>query len=362
LSIGFQGAFKTFFLNLIKGTPAEFEESRKTWIAPLLEDPTNPYSRERIVFFFLLHGGYLTKDSRKRDCFKIPNKELLALLKDQLDDYLKNFPIPEETISTLSKALLDQNYEALGDGIAKSIHDYSLMDITPANKKFRKGYSIEGEKLKYYPLDVYIHHLLWKVFESINKDNCHHAKSECGAKGGSNTSDNCKEEVLSTNNSFSSVCAKDGVHFVFNFQPNSEYSTGMKHNSLFALKQIFDKDDNEEILPFENTKAIISIGINANAHYLGLSILKINASAGNYTTAEKLMFQEFKVPKGTDNSAVIIRSNKEEAKIDIKVSAKEAEGGDNIKSNYNNRETMKSISSQISDLMEDPSKLKEKDV
>jgi hypothetical protein len=205
--------------------------------------------------------------------------------------------------------LLDQNYTNLGDDIIKSLYTYSLKDSfdkdddAAFNARYKVGYkNMSKEKRELYPQEVHIHNILWKASDIINEENSCSIDQESDQKG-----------VLSAfgkyvNGSylyfkFSSICAKDGVNFIFELKTGQYDTKGMLYNSLFGLKQIFDQSYHMPILPFKNTESIVSIGIAANATHLNLAILETNTATGKYIKAEKLICMEFKVTKG-DNGTI----------------------------------------------------------
>jgi hypothetical protein len=322
LSIGFQGRLTRFLLSLIRNNQAEFEE-RDEHFPPMLEDPARSNHGDKIIFHLLLHVGYFEVDKRKDRCFKIPNKELLGVFEEQLDDYLKNILVSDELISDLSRALLDQNYTKLGDEIMKSLHTHSLKDDfnkdddAAFNERYKVGFkNMSKEKRNFYPQELHIHNILWKAFEIINEENSCSIDQESGRKG-----------VFSAfgkyvNGSypyfkFPSICAKNGVNFIFELKTEQHDSKGMLYNSLFGLKQIFDQNYHKPILPFKSTESIVSIGIAANATHLNMAVLEIKTATGKYAKADKLLCMEFKVTKGDNSTIRVDHSSVKEAYIRI---------------------------------------------
>jgi hypothetical protein len=322
LSIGFQGSFTRFLLSLIRNNQAEFEE-RDEHFPPMLEDPARSNHRDKIIFHLLLHVGYFEVDKRKDRCFKIPNKELLGVFEEQLDDYLKNILVSDELISNLSRALLDQNYTKLGDEIMKSLHTHSLKDDfdkdddAAFNERYKVGFkNMSKEKRNFYPQEVHIHNILWKAFSIVNEENSYSIDQESGQKGVFNAFGKyvngsypyCK---------FPSICAKNGVNFIFELKTEQHDTKGMLYNSLLGLKQIFDQNYHKPILPFKSTESIVSIGIAANATHLNLAVLEIKTATGKYAKADKLLCMEFKVSKGDNSTIRVDHSSVKEAYIQI---------------------------------------------
>jgi hypothetical protein len=173
LNIGFEGKFNRFLLDLIRGLPAKFSGWNKDF-PPLLLNPENPDERAKIIFHLLLQLGFLTFHEDGGQYFKIPNKEVLELIDEEFQKYIDTFPIKEKTISSISEALLKEDYEKLGDEIMESLHYSSLADNSPDSGKFRDHRKVTNDNRPKHLLELYIHALLWKVFKSLNDNGDYH--------------------------------------------------------------------------------------------------------------------------------------------------------------------------------------------
>jgi hypothetical protein len=312
MNFGFEGDFNVILKNLTDGDSVEFISSDDKF-APLLNDPTEPNMREKIIFHLLLHGGFLTKDGSRSNHYRIPNAELTDLFHSQLDKYLSKYPISRETVSTLSKALLDENFTEFGAEVLKWLYQFYNADAdTIDKKKFRADGSgnILPEK---YPLESHMHRLLWKIFKAINKEGYFRVLREWGAT----PEDEDDEEVYDVDFIFSSRLDKAKPHIVLKLKTTSPKRRTLRHSSLYGLKQIFEKNYHRDLLPFESTQGITSVGIAANATEVSLSSLKINVNQGRYHSAENLTYQEFNVNKGINGANLIDKSNITEVEIDM---------------------------------------------
>jgi hypothetical protein len=312
MNFGFQGDFNVILKNLTDGRSVEFISKDKKF-APLLMDPTKPNMREKIIFHLLLHGGFLTKDGSRSNHYRIPNKELTDLFHSQLDEYLSKYPISDETVSILSKALLDENFTEFGAEVLKWLYQfYNADDDTIDEKKFRADGS--GNILpQKYPLESHMHRLLWKIFKAINKEGYFRVMHEWGA----DPEDEVKEEGYDLDFIFSPRLDKTKPHIVLELKTTSPKRRTLWHSSLYGLKQIFEKNYHRDLLPFGSTQGITSVGITANTTELSLAALKINVNQGRYDSAENLTYQEFNITESTNGTLSFIQSNITEAEIDM---------------------------------------------
>jgi hypothetical protein len=306
LSIGFQGTFTHFLFSLMRNNKAEFEEQEKNF-PPLLEDPARSDHLEKIIFHLLLHAGYFGADKNKDRCFKIPNKELEGIFIEQLEGFLKNIPTSENTIDTLSEALISKNYTALGDEIMKSLNDTYGINIPEGIKKHREGKymeNIKDEEKSRYPSEAHINYLLGKAFYRVNKGEYYSFKKESGQKGAYNELDK-KEDGHFPDFRISPKCVKDGIITIFELKTETPNRKHMQKNALFGLQQIFEKKYHKPDLNLESTKAIVSIGIAANSTDLGLAILELKILGRTYSQASKLMYMEFKYTTMNDTVEIV---------------------------------------------------------
>jgi hypothetical protein len=355
MNLDFEGKFNVILKNLIKGHSVELTRS-EDWFTPLFEDPAELYMREKIISHLLLHGGYLTEDGTRKSRYKIPNLELMQLFHSQLDEYLSRYPISDETISILSKALLDQNYAAFGDEVIKCLHDVYLIDNINDTEKYKRqqnGKIISGN----YPLEIHIHRLLWKVFMSMSEGRCFYAKKYSGEKGDPADSEIDSEYFFDF--IFSPKWAEGNAHFVFELKTETAGRKDFLLNSLVGLHQIFEKNYHKDLLPYENTKAIVNFGITANATNLSLLIYKMNIKEENYQSAEKLMYQEFNATKGPDNGTVVAHSDVKEHEIDMFNSHKTYNQKARKRRKGTEFKIRKNISTHLWDLIHNPSKFNE---
>jgi hypothetical protein len=310
MNFGFEGKFNVILKNLTGGYSVEFPRLEERF-APMLNDPTEPDMREKILFSLLLHGGYLTEESKGNNRYRIPNPELTKFFHRQLDKYLNRYPITTDTISILSKALLAQNYTAFGEEVMKSLYDAYNKDKTLPEDKFRKdkaGNIFKGN----YPLELHIHRLLWKVFDPVNEDKVFTIRQESGGRGDPEADDGFFRDFI-----FSPKWAEGNVHLVFELKTEAPDRKGFLLNSLVGLHQIFEKNYLRDLLPYENTKAILNIGIVANGTHLSLLTFKTNIKDEKYQSAEKLKYHEFNMVKGVNNTMSVVSSNITEHEIDI---------------------------------------------
>jgi hypothetical protein len=363
-SIGFEGDFNFFLLELNRGFSAKFSiQEEKEKYAPMLTDPTKSANRKNLILYLLLHGGFLTEDCRKGKNYIIPNLELVSLFEEQLQEYLTKFPIEQMRLTTLAKALKDEDFKELGEEVMRSLKEHSLKYTV---KEFLNETHSEKEvknKDPNFQSELYIHNLMWKVFSHETLNTPFHAVHERGSKesnydskkGKGNKTNSGrvdsnstqpndtsnkdkkkpktksqkdkaknKEELKKMNPGYfidfliSPKWATDKVHYALELKIELKgKEEGLLHYSLFGLRQIFQRDYHRDIKPFQDTEAIVSIGVAANTTHASFSILKIPVLGGNYGRQGKLICQSFYIPKKPDDNITVKHTEQKEFMLDI---------------------------------------------
>jgi hypothetical protein len=375
MNLGFKGQLTADLKKLAQRQSVELKEAEEGF-APLLMDPSEPQTREKIISHLLLHCGFLAKDGTDSNSVRIPNNELTRLFQSQLDSYLTRHPISDKTISVLSKSLLNQNYTAFGEEVMKSLHVIYEEDakITPDLKRFKsrskKGSTERIVMPENYPLEIHIHRLMWKIFYPMKKkDKIFFVRREVGGKGELAEDKNVDGYFIDF---IFSLIRNDGdFHYILELKTEGPDMEELKKCTLVGLKQIFDQRYNRDLLPIENTKTIISIGIAANAKKLAMNTFKLNINKGEYKSADKLLYQEFDSTKSANDTISVSCSNITAAEIDIFHCLKKDAGKDSNMTSAGiainctevanattdtNSMVEKTISLQIGDLIENPSK------
>jgi hypothetical protein len=312
MNFGFEPYSNPFVLNLYRGIPAYYLEVKKDY-DPLLENPESYMLKAEIILHLLMHGGYLTRNEKKK-YFKIPNYETRSILEDQLLKYLKEIPIEEEVISDLTSALKDEDFEKVGDVVMKDLFNFST------SYKFKK---FRNDGLNY---EQYIHLLLGKVFDPLNSEISFIAgpKDEAGDsfdKSLKLTDKNNAEDNLNTIGEYSkdfhfvTSDAKDKIHLLIELETRGYKQKDMLRKALKGLKQIFTNDRHRDILLATDTKAIVNIGMAASTTDVCLSTLKAHIDKGGYVKFEKLKYQHFEIAKAGKNDPEISHSEQKEHTI-----------------------------------------------
>jgi hypothetical protein len=150
------------------------------------------------------------------------------------------------------------------------------------------------------------------------------------------------------------------VHYLLELKTKSKNRKGLVYNSLLGLKQIFERDYHNDLLPLNDTQAVVNIGIAANTTNTCLSILKIPVHAGNYGRPENLTWQNFFVTKDADNNTRSDHLAQKYEEINISKSTNGTETTVSGADYVSNEESMKRIAVQISKLVNETSKDNEK--
>jgi hypothetical protein len=365
MNLGFKGKLTYTLKKLVQGLSVGLEQG----FVPLLMDPSDPPMREKIISHLLLQCGFLVGDGTESYSARIPNFELMHLFQSQLDSYLSRHPISNETISILSKSLLDQDYTAFGEEVMKSlhvVHEEDANTTTPSERNKRRGNEVMPE---HYPLEIHIHRLMWKIFSPMTNDKIFLVRRERGGK--EKLIRGKKIHGYYINFIFSPMWADGNFYYVLELNTEGLYMENLRKCTLVGLKQIFDQKYHRDLLPIENTKAIINVGIAANDEKLSIGIFKTNINNGEYQSADKLLYQEFSSTKSANDTISVSSSNVTEAEIDIFHCLKQDVGKDSNITNAGisinctevtndsddtNNKVRKTISLQLEDLIENPSK------
>jgi hypothetical protein len=324
MNFGFEGKHNNFILDLCRDTPAYYPEKDST-LVPLFENPTDLDIRKQVIFHLLMYGGYLTQDSRRDKCYRIPNREIFSALVEQMNKYLRSLSFDRRCISELGSAMYARDVEKIGDETLKSLYNKFL------------SYKFDDIKQGNLVIKNHIHFLLWQVFEPLSKGSNFLVQLEFGSRNsktkglkpinGVNANNSSepsdKDSSKSSEDGYRidfSIVPSDGknkAHFIFELNTPSLNETDMTYNALKGLRQIFAKDYLRHLRPSKDTKEIVSIGVATNTTHLSLALLEINVANGNYTGVKKIKLQDFWIVKDSQNGAAGDHSKAKEFKIDI---------------------------------------------
>jgi hypothetical protein len=301
----------------------------------LLHDPADPNERMMVIFHFLLHCGYLTRDIRGGDYFKIPNYENRYKLKDKIKEYLRSIPIYNLNISELAIALENENFDSFGAQVMDSVHynsrHYKYVDPKTHEEipKFRYDPEKDNRENERYPLEGYIHNLLVQTFKSKWEHNDYFYMNEYGFQGGDpkylildslDSPKDPRQSGMRMDFYFIPINGLRKVHVIIELKTESFWRKGMQYNSFLGLKQIFDKNYHRNIMKRKDTEAIINIGMAANSTHCCLSILKTEILKETYYGLDQLKplkYYGFEIVKGDNNSTTVGRFGQGEENITI---------------------------------------------
>jgi hypothetical protein len=302
-NFGFDGAFNYFLSDLYFPRPSYYNGFEPDFV-PLLKIPRELDDRSKIIFHFLLHCGYLTEVKEgKGEYFKIPNTEIYSVLKEQIDEYLGSIPQKDEIVSEMGKAIVTENFESFGKELLKGLFLYTQKFIND------KGNSLGTPKD-----ELTIHHLILKVFESINDEGDYIVRHEHSTGGLKETQGDQKKGSARLREGGYSIDfhlepTNEGkkIHYVIELKTKrNDEEGGLEKDAFDGLNQIFAKNYLRHILPSKDTKSIITIGLATDTSRLRLAVLKVNIANSSIGSVENLELMEFKVKDKNDTSGEVI--------------------------------------------------------
>jgi hypothetical protein len=289
-SIGFEGKFDYFLQDLAQGASTYYKDYKSDF-APLLENPTNVQERSEILFHLLIHFGYLTLDGKRKNYFRIPNKEIEDEFLSQLNKYLESIQIDDATISALAKAVILEDFEMFGKILTKSINGL-IRDIP-------QGKNDTSEKL--------MHGLILKILSKLKISLRLLVRNETGA-GGEDGAKGSKADF-----EINSTEGRDKIYYIIELETTKkDNSEKIEKDALVGLKQIFQKDSDRHFIPYCDTKEVVAMGISTYYNTVCLASVKVSVQNGKITGFEKLKHQRFWIDVIDANSINIKATERKE--------------------------------------------------
>jgi hypothetical protein len=269
-SIGLDDKFSYFLQNLAQGSPTHYADYDSDF-APLIEEPSNLSERGKKMFHLLVHYGYLTLESKEGAKFKFPNKEIEYVFLKKLSEYLDSYKFGDEYVTDLLKAVATEDFESLGKILTKFVKEF--VDKDAKNKNISEHY---------------MHNLILNILVKLHLTKKYVIKSELGMEGIRENRGKIMDII---------IAAQKGdkkTHYIIELKRSVKNDDKeVENKALVGLKQIFNRDYFEILLPDSNTEAIIAMGLATHYHNLCLAPLKVYFAHGNITNLDNLKHQRF---------------------------------------------------------------------
>jgi hypothetical protein len=200
---------------------------------------------------------------------KIPNCEVLFAFEQKLKEHLNSIPIQKKVISSLSKAVIAEDFEKFGVELTKSVSKF-----------------IQSKKKSKPPMIQYIHSLMWKLFATINTNPESEGYSNICTKLGTPRS----------KMDFHFECAEtEGkTHYIIQYDElYHDENNQIEDKALDRLESIFQMNYHQHILEVGEAATVVMMGIAAHQDRVCLATLKVGISNGRITKAATIKHQRF---------------------------------------------------------------------
>jgi hypothetical protein len=280
LSKGFLGECYDSLLDLYRGESVKFTEYLQ-YHYPFLQNPQHQYERKNIIISLLIHGGYLTLCCKNKEIAKIPNCEVLFAFEQKLKEHLNSIPIEKKVISSLSKAMIAEDFEKFG------------VELTKFVSKF-----IQSKKESKPPKMQYIHSLMWKLFATLNTNPENEDYSNICIKLGKPRS---KMDFL-----FECAETREKTHYIIQHDElDYDESNQIEDKSLDRLESIFHLDYHQHILEVGDVATVVMMGMSTYKNQVCLATLKVNIENRRITKATAIKHQRFWVDGDIEHASQV---------------------------------------------------------
>jgi hypothetical protein len=293
LGKGFSGEFYDFLLALYWEYSVEYSDYAQYYHHPFLVNPETEYDRKRIFTTLLIHGGYLTRCDENRNIAKIPNCEVLFAFEQKLKEHLNSIPIQNKMISSLSKAVIAEDFEKFGVELTKSVSKF-----------------IQSKKKSKPPMIQYIHSLMWKLFATIN--------TNPGSEGYSNICTKLGTPRSKMDFHFECAETEGKTHYIIQYDElYHDENNQIEDKALDKLESIFHMNYHQHILEAGEAAAVVMMGIATHQDRVCLATLKVGISNGRITKAVTIKHQRFWMDKEAEHAPQVNVTEQREYSINM---------------------------------------------
>jgi hypothetical protein len=268
LSKGFSEECYDSLLDLYRGESVSYRDNAD-YHHPFLQNPKNRCDRTNIIISLLIHGGYLTRCHKYKNIAKIPNYEVLSVFEQKLKEHLNSIPIQKKVISSLSKAVIDEEFELFGKELTKFVSKLIL-----------------NKKKSYPPKLQYIHSLMWKTFGALNSNSGNKDDSNVYTKLGS----------IRSKMDFQFKLAETGekTHYIIQLDElNYDRLNKIEDLALERLQSFFQLNYHQHILEVREASTIVIMGMAIHKNRVCLATIKVSIANGRITKATSIKHQRF---------------------------------------------------------------------
>jgi hypothetical protein len=240
----------------------------------------------------LIHGGYLTRCYENRKIAKIPNYEVLFAFEQKLKEHLNSIPIQKKVISSLSKAVIAEDFENFGVELTKSVSKF-----------------IKSEKESKPPKIQYIHSLMWKLSATLNTN----PENE----GYSNIYPELGKPRSKMNFHFECAETEGKIHYKHVDELHHDENNMIEDKALDRLGSIFHMKYHQHILEARDVATIVMMGLATYQDRICLATLKVSISNGRITKAATIKHQRFWVDGEVEHALQVKMTEQREYSINI---------------------------------------------